>query len=197
LSDHLGGRQQRKALIHSPGVTLAQVGNFFEAAAFFYRARPWRQIAGDSIIRVACNRFNSGPWYAVVMGQSGIERGFALYEDADFLNKLLSGKISEEESARRTSAISVTYGEAFDIAPPDVDAAEEQGWPVAGPEAYPCALRVNPGMAFRAPLKWELELLEGCLRAIPDFLGRQVDKAAIEVTISGEPSTFQLERAPT
>ena len=45
--------------------------------------------------------------------------------------------------------------------------------PVAGPEAYPCAMRVNPGYAVRPPLAWELALLEGCLRAIPDFLGKK------------------------
>ena len=194
FANHLGGPQQRKALIHSPGVTLAQLGGFFEAAALFFRARPWRQIPGDTVIRVACERFDSGPWHAVVMGQSGIEQGLALYEDLELLRTLLSGELSDEESGRRTSAISVTYGEAIDIAPEDVDAAEEQGWPVAGPEGYPCVLRVNPGMALRTPLKWELELLEGCLRAIPDFLHRHVSKAEIPVTISGDPSMLQLER---
>jgi len=53
-----------------------------------------------------------------------------------------------------------------------LDAAEQFGWPVAAPEAYPCAMRVNPGPAVRPPLAWELELLEGCLRTIPDFLAR-------------------------
>jgi hypothetical protein len=194
LSTRLGGPQQRKALIHSPGVTLAQVGGLFEAAAEFYRARLWRQIAGDSVIRVACERFDSGPWYAVIMGQSGIEQGLALYEDADLLRTLLRGELSDEESRRRTSAISVTYGEAFEVAPEDLDAAEEHGWPVDGPEAYPCVLRVNPGMALRTPLKWELELLEGCLRAIPDFLRRKVKRADLAVTISGGLFTLQLEQ---
>jgi tetratricopeptide (TPR) repeat protein len=194
LAAHLGGPQQRTALIHSPGVTPAQLGGFFEAAALFFRARPWREIPGDSVIRVACERFDSGPWYAVVMGQSGIEQGLALYEDAQLLRTLLRGELSDEDSRRRTSAISVTYGEAFDISPEDLDAAEEHGWSVAGPEAYPCVWRVNPGMALRTPLKWELELLEGCLRAIPDFLRQQVRKAEIPVTISSDPSTIQLER---
>jgi len=194
LAAHFGGRQQHKALIHSPGVKIAQVGSFFEAAAHFYRTRPWRQIPGDSVIRVACERFDSGPWYAVVMGQSGIEQGLALYEDPHLLRVLLTGQLSDEESGRRTSAISVTFGEAFEMAPEDLDAIDEHGWPVAGPEAYPCVLRVNPGMALRTPLKWELELLEGCLRSIPDFLGQHVSKAEVPVTVSGDTLTLQLER---
>ena len=194
LADHLGGQQQRKALIHSPGVTMAQIGSFFDAAAHFYRARPWREIPGDTVIRVACERFDSGPWYAVVMGQSGIEQGLALYEDPELLRTLLTGQISDEESGRRTSAISLTYGEAFELAPQDLDAVEEHGWPVAGPEAYPCVLRVNPGMALRTPLKWELELLEGCVRVIPDFVGKHVANAEVAVTVAGEALTLKLER---
>lgn len=193
LATHFGGQQQPRALIHSPGVTIAQVGNLFEAAAHFYRARPWREIPGDSVIRIACDRFNSGPWYAVVMGQSGIEQGLALYEDQELLGSLLSGHLSDEAAGRRTSAISVTYGERFDIAPDDLDAAEQHGWPVAGPEAYPCVLRVNPGMAIRTPLKWELELLEGCLRSIPDFLGKRDGKAEVAVSVSGDTLKLQLE----
>jgi hypothetical protein len=50
------------------------------------------------------------------------------------------------------------------------NAAEKHGWTVAGPEAYPMVIRINPGLAMRPPLVWELELLEGCLRTIPDFL---------------------------
>jgi hypothetical protein len=128
------------------------------------------------------------------MGQSGIEQGLALYEDLKLLHSLLAGNLTDEEYARRTSALSVTYGEAFDMAAEDFDAAEEHEWTVAGPDAYPCVLRVNPGMAVRTPLKWELDLLEGCLHAIPDFLSRHIDKAEIPVSLSSGPSTFVLER---
>ena len=76
----------------------------------------------------------------------------------------------EEENTRRTSGLSVTFGEAFEVAPRDFDAAQEHKWPVAGPAAYPWAIRINPGLAVRPPLAWELALLEGCLRAMPGFL---------------------------
>jgi hypothetical protein len=194
LATQLGRSQQRGALVHSPGVSPEQLGSFFDAAAHFFRARPWRQIPADCVIRVACQRFDSGPWYAVVMGQSGIEQGLALYEDQRLLEELLHGELSDEESRLRTSALSVTYGEAFDIAPDDVDAIEKHGWPVAGAVAYPCVLRVKPGMALTTPLKWELELLEGCLQAIPIFLGRRAASGDISVAIAGSTTSFQLQR---
>jgi len=188
------GRQGLQALIRSPGVTPTQVGAFYEAAAHFYRARPWRGIPGDTIIQVDCDRFHSGPWFAVVMGQSGLEQGLVLYEDLQLLRQLLNNDISEEEMRRRTSAISVTYGEPFDVAPEDLDAAEANRWEVAGPEAYPCVLRVNPGLALRTPLPWELKLVEGCLRAIPDFISRQAVKTEIPLNVSGDLLLMRLER---
>ena len=194
LAAHIGGPQQRKPLVQSLGITIAQIGSFFEAAAGFYLARPWRKVPSDSIIQINCDEFESGPWYAVVMGQSGIEQGLALYEDLELLRTLLTGQLSEEESGRRTSAISVTYGEAFDLAPQDLDEAQKHSWPIAGSEAYPCVLRVNPGMAVRTPLKWELELLEGCLRAIPDFLGKHVSKMEVAASVYGKTRTLRLER---
>jgi hypothetical protein len=193
LASQIGGPSNR-SLIHSPDVTTAQLGDFFEAAEHFYRARPWREVPGDCVIRIASDRFKSGPWYAVVMGQSGIEQGLAIYEDLRLLRKMIAGQLSDEEAGRRTSAISMTYGEASELAPQDMDALEEHGWPVAGPDTYPCVLRVNPGLAIRTPLKWELELLEGSLRALPDFLVRRVDTAEIAVPLRDGPSMFHFER---
>jgi tetratricopeptide (TPR) repeat protein len=194
LFDRIGVGEQPNALIRSPGVAMAQLGDLFEAAAQFYRDKPWRRLPGDSIIRVACDRFQSGPWWAAVMGQAGIEQGLALYEDPELLASLIREELSEEESARRNSVMSLMFGEAFELAPEDVDAAEEHGWTIAGPEAWPFVVRVVPGRIVRAPLKWELELLEGCLRAIPELLRQNVSTTSIGVTVSGEPATFHLDR---
>ena len=44
---------------------------------------------------------------------------------------------------------------------------------MAGPEAYPLVIRINPGHAVRPPLARERELLEGCLLAVPEFLAEK------------------------
>ncbi len=170
MARHLGDPKPLAGLVDVPGMTLEQLGGFYAAAAEFYRRSPWRDVPGDTPIRVECTKFQSGPWYAVVMGQMGMTLGLALYEDLDMLRAMLSGTESEEEGARRTSGLSLMYGEAFEIPISDLDAVEKHGWPVAAPEAYPEAIRVNPGRAIRPALPWELELLEGCLKALPRFL---------------------------
>jgi tetratricopeptide (TPR) repeat protein len=169
LAESLGDSSQ-PALIDTPGVKPAHVGGLFAAAEAFYRAQPWRHVPGDTPIRIHCDQFQNGTWYAVVMGQSGMTLGLALYEDLDVLHALLR---EDDDADRRNSALTLLYGEAFEIPIRDLDAAEERGWPVAGPEAYPLAIRVNPGMAVRPPLAWEMQLLEASLRAVPKYILRE------------------------
>ena len=64
------------------------------------------------------------------------------------------------------------YGEAFDIPERDLYCLEQHGWPVAAPEAYPTIIRLNPGMAVRPPLVWEMQLAEACLRSLPQYAAK-------------------------
>jgi hypothetical protein len=88
----------------------------------------------------------------------------------------------------------VTYNEAFELPIADLDAAERYGWEIAGPEAYPNPMRVNPGQSLRPPLTWELELLEGTLRAIPEFLARGERNATLTVPTAVGPLALELTR---
>ena len=56
---------------------------------------------------------------------------------------------------------------------------------MARPDAYPEVCHKKRGLSWRPPLAWELELLEGCLRAVPEFVGRhkQGDPAREEMTV--------------
>lgn len=185
LSASLSGGHQMAAMIDTPAVTPAQVGGLFAAAAEFYRQRPWRDAPTDAAIEIRCDKFQTNRWYAVVMGQFGMTYGLALYEDREVLEAILR---QEPGADRCSSSLSVIYSKAFEISTRDLDAAEREGWPVADPEAYPLVWRINPGIAIRPPLAWELELLEGCLRAIPKFLTRDVP-APVRMTVpvtSGE-----------
>ncbi len=191
LSQHLAGQGAPPSLLDAPGMEPAQVGSFYAAAAEFYRRKPWQQVLGDTVIKIECDKFQSGPWYAVVMGQSGVQQGLAIYEDLAALQAMMTGG-SEEENARSMSALSMMFSEAFEIPVRDLDAAEKHGWAVAGPEAYPLVIRVKPGLAIRPPLPWELELLEGCLRTIPDFVAEKNPMLVKTVAAASAPLTVQL-----
>src|SRR5206468_12210967 len=88
------------------------------------------------------------------------------------LRRLLTGTLSDEENARLTVATTVIYGEASEIPAVDLEAAERHGWEVAGPDAYPWFFHKDRGQSLRPLLDWEIELMEACLRAVPDFVDR-------------------------
>ncbi|MEX0725758.1 MAG: hypothetical protein WEB58_06330 [Planctomycetaceae bacterium] len=183
LTERIVGSRRIMALTHIPGITPEMLGSYFEAAAAFFLAAPWRHFPGDVIIRVESGAFNSGPWYAIIMGQHGVELGFAVYENLEQLRTLMSGRLSYEKNAKIMSALSLMYGEMYDISPEDLDAIDQFGWPVATKEAYPAIMRVNPGLALRLPLVWEVELLEALLRALPEFV-RQKNSNEFNMTVN-------------
>jgi hypothetical protein len=120
------------------------------------------------------------------MGQSGMTLGLALYEDLGLLRQMWAGADDDEANALRTVATTLIYGHDTDVPLADVEAARRHGWRVARPDAWPSIFRKDRGRSMRAPLAWELELMEGCLRALPGFVERrrQDDPARDEVTVT-------------
>jgi tetratricopeptide (TPR) repeat protein len=172
LSKHMAGVDP-PGMLDMPGVKPEQVGRFFEAAADFYRRAPWRSLGYEAVIRIECDRYQSGPWFAVLMGQSGLTLGLALYEDLALLRRMWAGKLSDEEGARRTVALTVTFDDDATIPEADLEAIERFGWTVASPDAYPSLFRKERGLSMRPPLSWEIDLMDACLRVLPDFVARR------------------------
>jgi hypothetical protein len=116
--------------------------------------------------------------------------GLVLYDDLETLQRIEEGDLSEEENARRTSALAVVFGDEQDMTAADLEAAGRLGWRIAGPMAYPAIYRMEPGLSMRPPLAWEVELLEGCLRALPEFVRKKTRRLApLPITVpvtSGE-----------
>lgn len=150
LAEHVGG-DGRPGLLETPGVTPDRVRGLYDAAAEFFRQAPWKRVGYEGAIRVACDRLDGGPWFGVLMGQSGLTVGLALYEDARVLQRMWAGAGDDEENARETAATSVTFNDPWDIPTADLDAATAYGWPVARPDAYPEVIRKERGMSMRAP----------------------------------------------
>ena len=190
MSEQVCGKPQ-PGLLDMPGMKPDQVASFYEAAAHFFRLAPWKKVGYEAAIKIECDKYQSGPWYAVLMGQSGLTIGLALYEDLRILHRLWAQDMGDEESARQTVATSVTFGEEHHCSIADLDACKKYGWQVARPDAYPEIMHKERGLSVRPPLVWQLELMGGCLRAVPGFIDRhkQDDPAREVLTVpvaSGE-----------
>ncbi|HEY7153561.1 MAG TPA: hypothetical protein VH575_06350 [Gemmataceae bacterium] len=166
------GDEQPPGLVEVPGVTLEQVGRCYQAAAEFYRQAPWRRLGYENAIRIECGQIEGGPWFAVLMGQSGLAMGVALYQDLNLLKRLWRNELSDKENAELTVATTLTFGDADEIAVTDLEASRQHGWEVVRPDAYPSIFHKERGLSMRPPTARELELMEACLRALPDFVKR-------------------------
>lgn len=172
LTEHLGG-EQPPALVELSDITVEQVGRVYEAAAEFYRQAPWRRLGYENAVRIECPQLKGGPWFAVLMGQSGMTMGVAIYDDLNLLKRLWSHNLSDEENAELSVATTVTFGTADEIALADLEAARQHNWPVARADAYPSIFRKERGMSMRPPTAEELELVEASLRAVPQLVKRR------------------------
>ncbi len=183
------GGQTEQNLLDVAGMTPEMVGSFFDAAAVYYEHSPWKKV-GERPIRVECERFEGGPWFAVLMGQGGMTSGLALYDSLETLAQIQEGDLPPEEMAGITAGWAVVFGDAADLAEGDAAAVQQHGWRVAGPGAYPSVYRTDPGLQMRSPTPQELHLLEACLRAVPEFVrkkSRRVEPTTISVpTAAGE-----------
>jgi uncharacterized protein with von Willebrand factor type A (vWA) domain len=159
LATAMDGPDTLRPLAGVPGMTDALQRGLYAAAAEFYRARPWRKLPSDMPLDV--HRPDGRLVHAVVMGQSGVQQGLAIYEDAKTLAAALRG---DEKAAATSTSLAVMFGEAFEISARDHDAIDRQGFAIAGPEAWPLVIRMEPGFATRPPLAWEVELITACLR---------------------------------
>jgi tetratricopeptide (TPR) repeat protein len=193
LSERVAG-EAPPALLDMPGVGPDQVASFYAAAAAFFRQAPWKKVGYEAAIRVECDKFQGGPWYAVLMGQSGLTTGLALYDDLRLLRMGWEHPDEHEENARRSVATTVMFGDEVDVPLADVEAARRYGWEVARPDAWPFVMHKEQGLSHRPPLAWELELLEGCLRAVPELVSRrpQDDPTREELTVPGASGELKL-----
>jgi hypothetical protein len=113
-------------LLDMPGVAPEAVAAFFDAAALFFEQAPWEKV-GERPIRVECARLDSGPWYAVLLGQGGVAHGLVLYDDLDTLRRIQGVGLTEQEGARRTSSLAVAFGGEGDLVEADAAALRAHG----------------------------------------------------------------------
>jgi tetratricopeptide (TPR) repeat protein len=193
LSVHISGEPQA-GLLDIPDVSEELGRRFFETAAEFFRQSLWRKVGYESAIRIESPSLQNGPWFGVLMGQSGMTRGLALYEDLDTIRRILSTDVENTADGHEAACTAVIFGEEWDVCSEDVDAATKFGWPVARSDGWPSIIRTEGGTHLRQPLVWELSMVEACLRAVPNFVRvrKQGDPTPMEVTVAGESGPLQM-----
>jgi hypothetical protein len=138
LDQHLGSGGRLLPYLVRGDITAQEVAELFQAAAHFYRARPWDFITDAGLLAIPSPKLDEPSLLVSVMGASGITHGLTIFDsEADF-EHMNAGK-------RRVSALSVSFEPASTLPPTLTAEAREHGWPVAGESAFPLVMRVRKG----------------------------------------------------
>ncbi len=174
-----------------------RIGQLFQTAARFFRARPWDDLAPGP---VSCLRFPSGDvWFALLRGALGSRPGLTLFSDeADLETLRRLPRSTLTPSLPQGQRVDLDFIAAGELPPPMRKEISRARWEVASAGAHPTLTLTNtPGGGLPAALLTLLEEVLGALarrprtRARPD--GRPADPwADPETGIRIEP--FSLDR---
>ncbi len=148
------------------GVTVELAGSVFAAAADFYRAAPWIKLSNSQVIALK-HPAETDYRYAIVMGQGGIEYGLAVYLTWKDVIHIFTTDDNPEEAIPASGGQSLMFNPITMMPFDDLDAMEQNGWQVAGDEAYPFVVTFKRPDQVLRPSYQDLMWLEAALRAIP------------------------------
>ena len=151
------------SLMEIDGITPELLGGFFAAAAEFYEAEPW-DLFGEELLGV--HVFPDRQRFAIVMGGGGMEYGLAAFRQLEDYLLQFEEVDNPLEAVPATGAEGLTFGPPSELALADVEAIEQYGWPVAGPEAYPCPINIDRSGQSHALTVTDLRWYEAAMRAL-------------------------------
>ena len=120
----------------------------------------------------------------------------ALYDDWNCLVEMMTGQISGPEVIGGLSAICLNYEEAPILSGADLDAIDQFGWDISGPEAYPLVYRAKPGTDLETPTADEFLWLEVVLRTLPTFVRSNKKTGTLTDKQTGHSYKLRYSRIP-
>ncbi len=129
----------RPALVDTEGASPELIGDLYAVSARYFKAAPWRTMRPSDIVAVSCPQLSHLTYYAAGMGQNGEGMGFMLFDAPDVIRSMFGAEQSDAEFG----GLSLTLEDKHDMAPADIAAAEQFGWPVVSDESWPMLVNMN------------------------------------------------------
>jgi tetratricopeptide (TPR) repeat protein len=194
MNERLGGPITSGSLIAACGGDVPRVRAFAGAAEGFFRARPWLHLDSDDPLHIESPKPpDRGLSWLTVMGAAGQERGLAFYESRANYDRLFATEA--REYFNEVWGWALTYDPIVHMGFADADLWEDEGLPVAGPDAYPLVICAERRLKrFTRPDAPALAFLEGLLRALADTTEDELDSGRWTKTVStiDGPQTYTL-----
>jgi len=186
MREHMGDHTDEEQTYLGPGLTPETMASFFHSAATLYRARPWAHIpANRNVFSVTIEQFGLRDAALVVIGQMGESHGFILFASFDeyLLFHETASALERVEEMKLPRHFALNFERGADLAPSLRKEASKHRWEVAGAEAWPWPVAVDPDLVARAPSAKELTITEAICLSLPQLL---MQRSALEVAWKGE-----------
>nr|HEX4316976.1 hypothetical protein [Kofleriaceae bacterium] len=175
LTAHLARTAPAPPDSYLDGVAPDALVPFFAAAARLYRAQPWTAVPADDCLAVDCAALGVRDGRLAVVGHMRESYGFALYPDAAAFAAI--ARLSGGRDGEVPPMIMVDYATRADVGKARADEVRRHGWELAGPTAYPQALRVMSRASSRPLDAPELAALAAVMDTLADLIERTPDLA--------------------
>jgi len=119
-------------------ITAEEVGALFEAAAQYYRMKPWEFIPDSELLKMPNPDPGGKPLLMSVMGAAGISRGLVLFDSEDDFECTMA-------EDREADVVFATFERMAEAPNTLRREAEQHGWEIAGKSAFPELLRMKQG----------------------------------------------------
>jgi tetratricopeptide (TPR) repeat protein len=189
MEEHMRGGPEIPSLLSVRGVTPNLVGGVFAAAATFYRAAPWIQLADQQTLAVRVSP-EKRTRYAQVLGNGGVTYGLAMYRSWKDVERLFGFVDHPLETLPKNGGHSFTFDAIHHFPFTDLTNLEQYNWEIAADDAYPVPLIFKPNQEVKRPSATDMRWYEAAMLAIPLFVQNQLqadgqgDYQPVETTLT-------------
>lgn len=165
------------------GASESQILAFGEAAAAFYRARPWRFLDDTDLLKIEMPKPPKYLKYATVLGAGGQEFGLGFYESADVHWDLRAQRLDMDS----LELFSLTFNPVSEAIQEDVAYWQKHNIRLESGDAFPQFLFYSQ-QNERAPKPKELEYLTVVLASLAETTEEEMDagKWSKQVVVQGK-----------
>jgi len=170
--------------LDTPGMTVERMRAFAQAARDFYLAAPWQHLSDEDLVHVEAPAVDAGLRYFTVLGAAGEAFGLGFFNSPKEFDAVHEAT-DPRELLRRIGKWTVLYGPVDEMPFGDIDLWENERLAVAGPSAYPVAMRYGPRDELRRPRPHELADLTAILHALARTTEAELDRGRWSQKVSG------------
>lgn len=191
MAEHVAGQPSVPAALDQKGVSMEAMHAFAEAASCFYQARPWLHLTDADLVEIESPRIERSLQYFVVLGAGGQTYGLAFFDSVSQFESLIGQ--GDHPTLVAEKYWSVFFGSITELPFEDADLWEDHELPVAGENAYPIAVCLEPGGKQKRPGPDVLAFLEGLMRSIAVTTEDEMDAGRWSKGVTTAKGTMQFE----